>query len=524
MFLLPYRELVTESLFLSSSNTRVDKVGSRGSCACTLQFNLVKRARSIAVKQVAGYEHMNNENLESVRQDYNDLVRARIPEAIERIGWSVEDRKAFTNERLGEFLEFVRAQSPWHGQRLSSIDLNDVTVDDMSQLPTMNKNDLHHNWDQIVTDRGLTLAAANRHLASFATDGFSFAAGRYVICATGGSTGVRSVIALDAEGFAAWMAVNAAHAITCRPADISLPAVPVQGRLTAQNPMHASGAVSAIMKGALAEMVTVPPTTPISEAVAVLNEAQPDMILGYGSMLHMVAAEAIAGRLRIKPQLAGNVGEPLLPETRLAVNEAFGIGIRNSYVATEAYLGESWRGSELIHLSEDTTVIELVDSENQPVPPGTRSAKMLITNLANRLQPLIRYEISDEITEAVFDIESGNPSKQPPGPWNGRWIEPPQGRSDDWFTYGRTVVHPHVFRSQLAAHHSIAEYQVTQTVDGARIALVATDTVDTATLSGAVAAELQRLGLEDASVHVETVPKIERHPDSGKLRRFIGLP
>jgi CBS domain-containing protein len=335
--------------------------------------------------------------------------------------------------------------------------------------------------------------------------------------------GLRSVIAMDAEGFASWGAVNAAHALSSRPPDLSLPAVPVQARLTAQNPMHISGAVSAIMKGAVAELVTVSPSTPINDAVAILNEAHPDAILGYGSMLHLVAAEAIAGRLRITPQLAVNAGEPLLPETRLAVAEAFGIDVRNAYGASEAYLGESWRGSELIHLSEDTTVIELVDSENQPVPPGTRSAKMLVTNLSNRLQPLIRYEITDEVTEAVIDSESSDPSKHPPGPWKGRWIHPPQGRSDDWFTYDGTAVHPHVFRSQLAAHSAVTEYQVTQTADGANIAVVANGSFDSGALSDAVAAELRSIGVDHATINVETLQRIERHPDSGKLRRFIRL-
>ena len=96
-------------------------------------------------------------------------------------------------------------------------------------------------------------------------------------------------------------------------------------------------------------------------------------------------------------------------------------------------------------------------------------------------------------------------------------------RNDDWFTYGGTVVHPHIFRSQLAAVPAIAEYQVTQTTHGAHIAAVTTGHVDASALSSAVVAELQRVGLHEPAVHVETVEAIERHPDSGKLRRFIRL-
>ena len=459
---------------------------------------------------------------ESVRTEYADRAMQRGDESEERLFGPVQQRPAFTNERLFEFLKFARERSPWQRSRLEGIDVSTVTSQDMSALPTMNKHDLHDNWDAIVTDPELTHAVANRHLAGL-KDGFSFALGRYVVCATGGSTGFRSVIALDIEGFAAWLAVNLAHARSSRPPDLDLPDVPVQGRLTALNPVHISGATSAILQGGIMTMVTVPPSTPIADAVSILNEAQPDGLMSYGSMLHVMAIEARVGRLNIRPVLAANGGEPLLPETREIVRDAFGIGVRNVYGSTEAYFGESWRDSELIHLGDDTTVIELVDTDNQPVPPGTASTKMLVTNLSNRLQPLIRYEITDEVTEAIIDASSDDPALHPPGPWTGRWIHPPQGRNDDLFTYADTIVHPHVFRSQLAAVPAISEYQVTQTDDGAHIAAVATDVVDVPALREAITAELRRVGLTNPVIDVETVGEIERHPETGKLRRFIRL-
>lgn len=461
---------------------------------------------------------------EAMRAEYVELAERRGVEAETRLFWPVEQQRTFTNELLGDFLEFARERSAWHRARLAGIDLSAVTRDDMSALPTMNKHDLHDNWDTIVTDPELTLDLANRHLGSLRADGFSFALGRYVVSATGGSTGVRSVIAADSESFATWFASNAAHARSSRSTDLNLPEVPVQGRLTALNPIHLSGATSAVLGGSVVKFVTVPPSTPIADAVATLNEAQPHGLLGYGSMLHLMAIEALAGRLEVEPLIAGNLGEPLLPETRAAIRDAFGIETRNLYGSTEAYFGESWRGSELIHLGDDTTVIELVDADNQPVPPGTRCAKLLVTNLANRLQPLIRYEITDEVIEAVLDPHSDDPSLHPPGPWTGRWIHPPQGRNDDWFAYDGTIVHPHIFRSQLAAIASIAEYQVTQTPDGADVAAVVTDRIDTAALGGALAAELRRVGLDAPTVSIATVDAIDRHPDSGKLRRFVPLP
>ena len=37
-------------------------------------------------------------------------------------------------------------------------------------------------------------------------------------------------------------------------------------------------------------------------------------------------------------------------------------------------------------------------ADGKPVPPGTRGARVLVTNLCNRVQPIIRMELADVIT------------------------------------------------------------------------------------------------------------------------------
>ena len=52
-----------------------------------------------------------------------------------------------------------------------------------------------------------------------------------------------------------------------------------------------------------------------------------------------------------------------------------------------------------LHISEDTALIELVDGDNRPVPPGT-PGRVVVTNLFNWAQPLVRYEHGDIAVEA----------------------------------------------------------------------------------------------------------------------------
>src|SRR5438874_12809602 len=51
-----------------------------------------------------------------------------------------------------------------------------------------------------------------------------------------------------------------------------------------------------------------------------------------------------------------------------------------------------------MHLNEDVCVFELVDESGVPVKPVERAAKLYITPLFNVAQPLIRYELTDELT------------------------------------------------------------------------------------------------------------------------------
>ena len=154
-------------------------------------------------------------------------------------------------------------------------------------------------------------------------------------------------------------------------------------------------------------------------------------------------AECRAPRLHIAPRQLTCGSEPLLTEARRAIEDAFGAVI-NTYATSEAgVMARSFPGSPGLHLTEDVAVYEPVDGEGRPTPVGAHAAKLLVTNVINHALPLIRYELTDEVT---FLAEPN------PGPWTGRRIADIHGRLDDSFTYdGGVEVHPHVFRSALGA-------------------------------------------------------------------------
>jgi phenylacetate-CoA ligase len=61
------------------------------------------------------------------------------------------------------------------------------------------------------------------------------------------------------------------------------------------------------------------------------------------------------------------------------------------------------------HVNADWMILEPVDADRRPVAPGTPSTTTLVTNLANHLQPIIRYELGDSVTMAAERCRCGSP-------------------------------------------------------------------------------------------------------------------
>jgi phenylacetate-coenzyme A ligase PaaK-like adenylate-forming protein len=143
--------------------------------------------------------------------------------------------------------------------------------------------------------------------------------------------------------------------------------------------------------------------------VAQLNRFRPALLTPYASMGALLASEQEAGRLNIHPVLVVLSAEGL-PEPEYArIAEAFNAKVRHSYAATECpFLSYSCEQGWL-HVNSDWVILEPVDQQYRPVPPGEQSHTVLITNLANRVQPILRYDLGDSILQRPDPCECGNP-------------------------------------------------------------------------------------------------------------------
>ncbi len=453
---------------------------------------------------------------ESLRQRHLQDMRARMPVLLERLRWPAERLAAWREARLREVVRYAQAHSAWHHRRLAAIDPDRLTEAALRHVPPMTKDDLMAHFDEIATDPRVTLEGVERHLGSLVSDAYLF--GHYHVNASGGSTGRRGVNLHDWDGWAEGWAGFLRWLVRLRGADAVTPRRPiVAAGVAALDPTHMSSALPQTFSDPMTmQMHRFPVTLPFEHIVDGIGALQPDVLIGYSTMLHRLALAASSGALRISPRAIVSVSEPLLPEVRSALNAAWEAPVLNYWATTEAMTVAVSCGSGCgMHLSDDLLIVEPVAVDGCEVRPGVRAAKVYVTNLSNFTPlPLIRYEITDEVTVLEQTCKCGCPF---------RLIDDVQGRLDDAFRYeGGLSVHPHVFRSRLGRERHIVEYQVRQTTSGAGIDVHVTGSTDLDALRDALASDLRRLGVAQPRITITAVEHIERQR-SGKLKRFIPL-
>jgi phenylacetate-coenzyme A ligase PaaK-like adenylate-forming protein len=440
-------------------------------------------------------------------------ARRRAPEFIDRLNWSADRLNKHREDALKKLLRAAIARSPWHHERLAGLEPEAASLSCLAELPVMTKDDLMGNFDRIVTDPELRLAAVESYLDQLAPGRDRYLLGQYTAVASGGSSGRRGVFVYDWDAWTTLYLGLRRQLIRAVQNDRALGPVPQLISVASSHLTHAVAAFSRSFAGAHFTSRNIPVSTPLTEIVDALNQAQPPLLFGYPSALHLLAHEAEQGRLTIAPRHVVAGSEPLLPEIRSAVTRAWGAPILNTWGASEAGAVGVSCDQEGMHLSDDLLIVEPVDDQGRAVAPGGTASKLYLTNLYNHTLPLIRYELTDQVTIGDQPCPCGSAF---------RLVGDVQGRLDDVFTYGTLTVHPHLFRTRLGREGSIVEYQVCQTECGADIAIRAVGAVDLDTVRVRVTEDLRRLGLSSPRVTLTLTRAIDRGT-AGKLKRFVPL-
>jgi hypothetical protein len=251
---------------------------------------------------------------EDLRQRHLTDLATLMAEHVQRLRWPAERLAAERRDRLRDLLGVAKAASPWHRDRLAGIDPDGFEEADLASLAPMTKDDLMANWDRVVTDRRLRLDLLEDHLAGLRSDAYLF--DEFHAVASGGSTGRRGTFAFGWRAWATAWAGFLRPTVWDRAVTPELAALPMRAAMVgAQHATHMTSALPQTFHNPSIQVARFPVSQPIDQIVAGLNAHQPVAVMGYPSMLALLAAEARAGRLRILPRRITTTSEPCCPRS-----------------------------------------------------------------------------------------------------------------------------------------------------------------------------------------------------------------
>ena len=201
------------------------------------------------------------------------------------------------------------------------------------------------------------------------------------------------------------------------------------------------------------------------------------------------------------------------------IARAFDAKVGNSYAATECtFLSYSCEEGWL-HVNADWVIVEPVDADHRPVPPGQQSHTVLITNLANQVQPILRYDLGDSVLQRPDRCGCGNPLP----------AIRVQGRASDVLTFeasdgGEVRVAPLAFTLAIEPIHGIDLWQIVHTDRNTiRIRLRVDPASDVHAVRGSVAEAVERMLAKHGlgNVGVEQAEETPEQSTAGKFRHVI---
>ena len=422
-------------------------------------------------------------------------------ELVARDGWPRERILAHQQQGLRALLAHAAAASPYYREVLGP----DAGRDEipLADLPVLSKETLVDQFDRIVTEPDVKLAALEAHLRGPDPEGLY--AGRLRAFSTSGTSGLRALIVYSEDEFRFWVAVSLRLF-----GRIGITPETRLAAIGAPSSLHITRQLFAAFRSGRSGAPRLSVLTPLDELVAALNDYRPEAVVGYASIAALLAQEQLEGRLRIAPRVVAVSSEVLTDEARGWIRDAWAVDPTEVYASTEVlYLASSTPPHPGMHLYEDLAILEVVDEHNRPVPPGRPGYKVLVTNLYNRTQPLIRYELADSVTLAEGPDASGLPFRR---------LAAVDGRSDDILRFpgpsgGDIAVHPYRLRAPLAAFGELRQYQIVQHHGGLQIRIVATPSAPrdlAARVHDAVIDALEAAGALPPRLEVVPVDRIER--------------
>jgi putative adenylate-forming enzyme len=421
--------------------------------------------------------------------------------------WTAEDIRRHQWREVQKLLRHARSRSPFYRDLYAGRDV--LSLRDFASLPTIDKQTMMEHFDTLNT-AGLELKALTEYAVQkeLDRDYLGYYENEYVVGLSSGTSGARGIYVTP-------------RALTERLPGVFLARSGIPLRLLPFRILFLLRVFSQgfdDIRSPLVSLTYMSTMTKVDEIVRRMNDERTNILMAPPSFIRTLAPSADA--IRETPRLIVSYAEVLEAESKAKLEAAFGSPVIEIYQASEGQIGSACKCGTL-HINEDLVYVELLDEAGAVVDrPGVVARRMLVTNLVNTVQPIIRYEMNDL-------IELGEPC---PCGSKFRTIAKVLGRQDDVFEFRtadgtlRPVFPDVISRWIITASDALREFRATQNPDGNVDILIEPESgADAEAVRQAVetriSSELAAFGIRNA-VRVHCGP-IALPPARAKLRRLV---
>jgi phenylacetate-CoA ligase len=449
------------------------------------------------------------------REHYEELVRRQRAElqdaylqGVRRLRWDAGRLAAERERRLRELLVYAAEHSPFWRERLAGRDLANFTESDLPSLPILTKAEMMAEFDRLLTVPGLTRARVQEHINSLTGDRYIDDEYRAII--TSGYAGLEAFHVYGWDSFVTFV-MQGSRWTGRRGEDPDA----VLAQCFSCSARHESGAFYAFssFEGGGPKSHCFDAALPLDEIVDRLNSVRPAVqaLQGWPSLIHELALKALQGRLTIKPTWVSVAGELCTEPVREAVRAAWGVEASEFWGCSEGTYAFPCGVGEGMHVADDLVILEPADADGNVVPYGQPADRLLLTNLFNLAQPLIRYDLTDAVTMSDEPCPCGCAHRR---------ITSVNGRINGVFDYDSGAAVPRAALEQtVVATPGVVNFFIGKTQGGVDVSVVTDGSSDLQQLQTKLIDVLRAHGGPESDVSVQEVSSIERL-SRGKSRQF----
>ncbi|HSO44176.1 MAG TPA: phenylacetate--CoA ligase family protein, partial [Rhodoferax sp.] len=284
----------------------------------------------------------------------------------------------------------------------------------LPDLPPVSRQALMDRFDDWVTDPQLKLGELRAFTADSQRIGEAYL-GKYLVWESSGTSHQPGIFVQNAQTMAVYDALEALRRNAPRPLQRWFDPLALAERIAYVGAISGHFA-SAVSMQRLRELH--PWLAPHMRSFSILQSTRslvnelnvfaPTVIATYPTVAAVLADEVDRGALHCAPSEVWTGGETLSPAVRRRMELTFCCAVRNSFGASE-FMSIAWEcEQQRLHVNADWVILEPVDAHGQPMPAEALSCSTLLTNLANHVQPLIRYDLGDQVQLRQAPCECGS--------------------------------------------------------------------------------------------------------------------